>query len=85
MLRRMDAETMSLVRALATRIGIILEDTATTALIWAEEDQLSPAGRFRLLEQTGHDVVVIAEAGLALIGHDEAKELPDDNVSHPQA
>lgn len=75
---------MSLVRALATRIGFILEDSATTALIWAEDDQLSPMERFCRLKQAGSDVLVIAEVALALISHAEPEPSPDANVSLPQ-
>lgn len=63
----MDAETRSLVRALSTQIGIILEDSAATALIWAEDDQLTPLERFQQLQLAGADVMRIAEATLAII------------------
>lgn len=73
MVRHMDAETLSLVRALTTRIGMIMEDGATVALIWAEQDQLSPRERLDLLKQAGADISVIAEAALALSGRAEAE------------
>jgi hypothetical protein len=79
----MDAETMSLVRALATQIGIILEDAATTALLLAEEDQLSPKERFHHLQLAGADVMRIAEATLAILRRAEADTSLKTSASRP--
>ena len=63
----MDGDTQSLLRALCTRIGIIMEDEASTALIWNTDDPLTPADRLIRLQEAGSAISRLAAAGLTLL------------------
>jgi hypothetical protein len=63
----MDEHTIDLVRQLCTRIGMVMEDEAETALIWNDSGQTTPSERLDRLSDAGLFIYRLAEAAKVII------------------
>ena len=63
----MDEHTIDLVRQLCTRIGMVMEDEAETALIWNDSGQTMLSERLNGLSDAGLSIYRLAEAAKVII------------------
>lgn len=62
-----DDQALDLIRQLCTRIGMIMEDEAETALIWDEEPRAGLPERLDQLIEAGASITRLAEAAMVLL------------------
>jgi predicted ATPase len=67
-----DDQTLDLIRQLCTRMGMIMEDEAETALVWDDKAQTTLPERLDQLNEAGASISRLAEAAMVLLLRDQA-------------
>jgi hypothetical protein len=63
-------DTRDIIRQLCTRVGCLMEDSSVIALMWSEDDELSPNERIGTLRRAVRDMVALLDAAEAITrGH----------------